>query len=241
MVASGIVYNISQTSWFTTPFEFVRGRLKRLGWRRAAVIGGGAVAVYFVCRYLTSAWSNQSRHEQQHAPDNPAESVKDHRRAESTAGNKLEGVVYQEDDSYEAAGLKAGHRRTFSSPPPGTPAEDLSSESEAMFSADPNYSTNSIYLRQQTFNKMFKSSPFTMFNSYNGKENGIGDGQPGSTSARREPFEQNRSLETLKQNYELGRIPKILTRHRNSIGGSLKAILGLGQRSSGSLSREGSN
>lgn len=227
MVLTDVAYK-NPFSWVIPPFKYVKERLKSLGWRRSGlVIGGGAVTVYMLCWLLKSGKKEKSESNIEHTPEKPV-----HQATEKPLNEANEKPLDQvSEKSLQQA--DQSESRTFSSPIPGTPREDYSSEpevmysadpsseSEEMFSADPNYSSSSIYLHQQKAKRMLENNPFSLFNNY--KTNGDGKG-------RRETYEQNRRLETLKHNYENGLLPSFLTKSRNSLSTSFKAIFRMGER-----------
>lgn len=82
-----------------------------------------------------------------------------------------------------------------------SPSNETSSEEG--YNADPNYINSSIYKAQQ---KALRNSTTT------------------DIEKKQAEYEANRSLQTLKDNYEKGLIPMLLNKSRHSISGSLQAL-----------------
>jgi len=235
--------------WIISPFKYVRERLKSVVWKRSALLCGGAVSVYLLYCFFTSG--------SEHKPDSKKEHPRKNHllRLSSKMPDSSRGTL---DNTFRSS----SHRKTFSSPLRGTPSEDKSSQSEEMYSADPNYSSSSLYIDHQkvsqyTRNRLlvtsaindwdiwiasyghmtlsrddqllhdstqiFKNKPVSMFSKYSSKEDGR--------------YEQSKTLETLKHNYEQGLIPSILTKSRHSISNSFKAIFRYGEGSERSATR----
>merc|ERR1719233_98803 len=107
-----------------------------------------------LCWLFKSDKKEKSDNKNEHTPEKPV-----HQANEKPLNQATEQPLHQvSEKSLQQA--EQSEPRTFSSPIPGTPKEDSSSEpevmysadhsseSEEMFSADPNYSSSSIYLHQ---------------------------------------------------------------------------------------------
>lgn len=114
---------------------------------------------------------------------------------------------FTSDDKQEYPPVRHKHRRTYSSPGSSGsymkqgPSDETSSEEG--YNADPNYINSSIYKQQQKALRNSKNSDI---------------------EKKQAEYETNRSLQTLKFNYEKGLIPMLLNKSRHSISGSLKAL-----------------
>jgi len=103
-------------------------------------------------------------------------------------------------------GHRLKHRRTYSSPKSsGSYVKDpiYESSSEEGYNADPNYTTSVIYKEQQKAQRNNMTSDI---------------------DKKQADYEANKSLATLKENYEKGLLPLIFAKSRISISSSLQAI-----------------
>jgi len=114
---------------------------------------------------------------------------------------------FTSDDKQEDPPVSHKHRRTYSSPRSSgsylkqEPSNETSSEEG--YNADPNYINSSIYKEQQKALRNSKTS---------------------ENDQKQAEYEANRSLAALKENYERGLIPMLLSKSRHSITSSLQGL-----------------
>jgi len=114
---------------------------------------------------------------------------------------------FTSDDKQEDPPVRHRHRRTYSSPRSSgsylkqDPSDETSSEEG--YNADPNYINSSIYKEQQKAQRNSKASDI---------------------DKKQAEYENNKSLATLKENYERGLIPMLFSKSRHSISSSLKVL-----------------
>jgi len=127
---------------------------------------------------------------------------------------------FTSDDKQEDPPVRHKHRRTYSSSRSSgsykwqDPINETSSEEG--YNADPNYINSSIYKEQQKALRNSKTSDI---------------------DKKQAEYETNRSLATLKENYERGLIPMLFNKSRHSISSSLKGLFGKNEDPSHTLGK----